>query len=82
MATAENSYFRHCTHPPESADVEELQNQCRNERDKHQRMYRQIGCNRVCLGNISVNIIHKGENVNNDDDDDDDNNKFYHAGVL
>ena len=24
--TAENSYFRHCTHPPESADVEELQN--------------------------------------------------------
>ena len=24
--TAENSYFRHCTHPAESADIGELQN--------------------------------------------------------
>ena len=24
--TAENGYFRYCTHPAESADVEELQN--------------------------------------------------------
>ena len=68
--TTENSYFRHCTHLTESAGVEERENWCKKERDRHQRMYRQISCNsmsprdRVCRGNISVNTLHKGENVN------------------
>ena len=41
-------------------------------------MYRQISCNiisprdRVCLGNIGVNTLHKGENVNNSNN----NNKY------
>jgi hypothetical protein len=64
--TAESSYCGHCTHPAGSADVEGLQNWCRNGRDEQQRMYRQINCNstsptdRVGLGNISVNTLHKG----------------------
>ena len=29
----------------------------------------------VCLGNICINTLHKGDN--DDDDDDDDNNTYY-----
>ena len=28
----------------------------------------------VCLGNICINTLHKGDNDDDDDDDDDDNN--------
>ena len=37
--TTENSHIRHCTHSPESADVEDHQNQHRNEGDMHQTPY-------------------------------------------
>jgi hypothetical protein len=31
----------------------------------------------VCLRNISVNTLHKGDIDDDDDDDDEDNNNFY-----
>jgi hypothetical protein len=27
----------------------------------------------VCIGNICINTLHKGDNIDDDDDDDDDN---------
>jgi hypothetical protein len=35
----------------------------------------------VCLGNICISTLHKGDNDDDDDDDDNNNNKYNVFGV-
>jgi hypothetical protein len=36
----------------------------------------------VCLGNICINTLHKGDNDDDDDDDDNNNNNFAFVAFI
>jgi len=69
-------------HTSESANVTEQKSQRRNYKYRHHKQQKQNSCNNisprdmVCLGNMCMDSLYKGDSDDDDDDDvdDDDNN--------